>query len=344
MIKINDLIIKLVFVFSNILINNFIFKFKKLNNLYSKLSSKILLYKENKYFTKYKNKQIINISFSLDNNLIYQTLVVMTSVLENNNDKKHYIIFYLFISHDFEQKNIKIFESLKLKYQIEINYYYIPDLFVGLKQWRNSSALYYKLLIPILVPNIKRIIHLDGDTLVFKDLGELFNLPFNDNYYLGQPTRFYVYKNKKKIKSHINVGVILINIEKIRKDNIDFKIFNYLFRKKILEQFVINNVCYPKIGYLPFKYGIFANIHKKNNTYRNYLKMILDKQLNITEVIEAIKDPSIVHIVKCSPKYWYKRNKTLDNTYEYCVKYQKFFYHYAKKTKYYKIIYNKFMK
>ena len=141
------------------------------------------------------------------------------------------------------------------------------------------------------------------------------------------------------------MGVILINIEKIRKDNKDFKMFNYLFRKKFTEQFVINNVCFPKIGYLPFKYGIFANIYKKNTTYQTYLEMILDKKLNITEIIEAIKDPSIVHIVKCNPKYWYKRNKTLDSTtYEYCAKYQKFFYYYAKKTKYYKIIYNKFMK
>ena len=356
MIKINDLFLKISFIFANILINNLIFKFKKIYNLYSQLesftiinnsfSNKILLYKENKNINYHNNKQIINISFSLDNNIIYQTLVVMTSILENNDDKRHYIIFYLLISHDFNKKNIKIFESLKLKYQLGINYYYIPNIFIKLRNWRNSHAFYYKLLIPILIPNIKRIIHLDGDTLVFKDLGELFNLPFNDNYFLGQPTRFYIYKNKIKKKSHINVGVLLMNIEKIRKDNKDFKMLIYLFKKNITEQFLINNGCFPKIGYLPFKYGIFANTHKKHNTYQNYFEMKLDKKLNITEVIEAIKDPSIVHIVNCNPKYWNKRNKTLDKTtkHEYCAKYQKFFYYYAKKTNYYKIIFNKYMK
>ncbi len=355
MIKINDLLIKLLLILSLILINNFIYKFKNLNNLYSKLKSSIminksiinnnLLYKLNKNIINYNNKKIIYITFSLDNKLIYQTLVVITSVLENNDNKKHYIIFYLFISQDFKEKNIKIFESLKLKYQFEINYYYTPNIFINLRRWRHSYAFYYKLLIPILIPNIKRIIHLDGDTLVFKDLGELFNLPFNDNYYLGQPTSFFIYKNKKRNRSHINVGVLLINIEKIRKDNKDISMLKYLFKKKLLEQFVINKACSPKIGYLPFKYGIFANIHNKNNKYQNYLEMILDKKLNITEVIEAIKDPSIVHVVNCNPKYWYKRKQSLDIPgHEYCNKYQKIFYYYAKKTIYYKLIYNKFMK
>lgn len=351
MININGFLLKLSLFITNLLI---IVKFKKLNNSYFKIKNfimnknstinKFYSYKENQYCFQ-NNKQMINISFSLNNNLIYQTLVVMTSVLENNDNQKHYIVFYLLLSHDFDEKNIQIFESLKLKYQLTINYYYIPNLFTSLRKWRFSYANYYKLIIPILLPNIKKILHLDGDTLVFKDLWELFNLPFNDNYYLAQPTRNYIFKDKKMTKRVINVGVILINIEKIRKDNKDFELLYYLFKKKFNEQLVINYVCLPKIGYLPFKYGIFAKIHKKNNTYQDYLNMKLDKKVNITEVIEAIKDPSIVHAVNCKPKHWHKINKTIDiETYEACVKIQKLFYYYAKRTNYYQIIYNKFMK
>ena len=194
--------------------------------------NKLFLYKEAQYHSQ-NNKQKINISFSLNNNLIYQTLVVMTSALENNDNQNHFLAFYLLLSHDFDKKNIQIFESLKLKYQLTINYYYIPNLFSSLRTWRNSYANYYKLIIPILLPNIKRILHLDGDTLVYKDLGELFNLPFNDNYYLAQPTRNYNFKDKKMTKRVINVGVILINIEKIRKDNKDFELLYILFKKNL---------------------------------------------------------------------------------------------------------------
>ena len=73
--------------------------------------------------------------------------------------------------------------------------------------------------------------------------------------------------------------------------------------------------------------------------------MKLDKKVNKTEVIEAINNPSIVHILCCNPKHWYKRNKILDKkNYEICIKYHNFFVFYAKKTKYYNVIYNIFMK
>ena len=344
--------IKLFFIIVNIFINNCTIKYINLKNCYllfenlcnNNTTKNKLYYKENKYFLP-NDKVFINISFSLNNNIIYQTLVVMTSILENNDSKKHYLIFYLLLSNDFDDKNIEIIESLKLKYQLTIKYYYIPNLFNGLITWRKSYANYYKLLIPILIPNIKKVIHLDGDTLVFKDLWELFNLPFNDNYYLAQPTRNYIFKDKKFSKRVINVGVMLINIEKIRKDNKDFECLYFLFKKKFNEQKIINYICLPKIGYLPFKYGIFAYIHTKNNNYKNFLEMKLDKKVNITEVIEAIKNPSIIHAVNCRPKHWFKRNKTLDNsTYEACAKYHKLFYYYAKKTNYYQIIINKFIK
>ena len=353
MINIKENFLKIILIVSFAFINYYLcnfqkfyyFYFKYLRSNFSNNSIKLFLYKENQNFFNFKNEQMINITLSLDNSHIYPTLVLMTSALENNDKEKHLLIFYLLLSHDFNMNNIKVFESLKSKYNVGINYYCIPNLFKSLRKWKNSTAIYYKLLISLLIPNTKKIIHLDGDTLVFKDLYELFNLPFNDNYYLAQPTRKHNFKDKKMIKRVINVGVILINIEKLRNENKDFEILYYLFNKNFTEQLAINYVCNSKIGYLPFKYGIFANIHKKNNTYNNYLSMKLDKKVNKTEVIEAINNPSIVHILCCNPKHWYKRNKILDKkNYEICIKYHNFFVFYAKKTKYYNVIYNIFMK
>lgn len=119
---------------------------------------------------------------------IYPSLVVMTMCLENNDKKNHIIIFYLLLPNDFNDKDLEIFESLKLSYDAGINYYYIMNYFNSLNKWRGSNAIYYKLLIHILFPTIERMIDLDADTMVFKDLWEMFNLPFKDNYFLAQPT------------------------------------------------------------------------------------------------------------------------------------------------------------
>ena len=112
---------------------------------------------------------------SLDNHGIYPTLVSMISALENQNKEKTILIYYLLLSSDFNTKNIKIFESLKKNYTVAINYYIIPNIFKFLDTWKNTYTVYYKLLLPIMFPEIERMIFLDGDTMIFEDLTEFGN-------------------------------------------------------------------------------------------------------------------------------------------------------------------------
>jgi lipopolysaccharide biosynthesis glycosyltransferase len=44
---------------------------------------------------------------------------------------------------------------------------------------------YYRLLLSKIIPDANRVIYLDGDTLVFHDLTEMFNLEMNNNIILG---------------------------------------------------------------------------------------------------------------------------------------------------------------
>ena len=89
------------------------------NYIINKLKN-LSVYKSDYSF--YPNKKYIYISMSLDNNLIYPTLVSMTSALENNDNSKNILAYYLLLSYDFNISNIEIFESLKKKYQVIINY------------------------------------------------------------------------------------------------------------------------------------------------------------------------------------------------------------------------------
>ena len=299
------------------------------------------MFREDKNINNLNNRKPINISLSLDNSHIYPSLIVMVSALENNDKDKHILIFYLLVSNDFDDNNLEIFESLKLKYDVRINYYYMINIFNNLIKWRGSNAIYYKLFIPLLFPYIERMIHLDGDTIVFKDLWEMFNLPFNDNYFLAQRTVIGAFKDKGLKKNPINVGVMLINIKKIREVNIDYKIIYYLFTKKTTEQMSVNLVCLEKIGYLPFRYGIFFI-----GDIKTFVKQIEDKMMervNLTEVKEAIEDPSIVHELFCIPKHWEKETKAFSGKNDWCKNYQNIFYFYANKTNYYRKIYNKYM-
>ena len=319
----------------------------KTDNNENKIKGRLFLYKEDNN-TNEINKEKIHIAMSIDKNGIYISLVSMVSALENNNQNKNILIYHLLLSHDFNMEKIEYFESLKEKYDFRINYYIIPNIFNKYKKWRYSSTIYYKLLIPLIFPDYERIIFLDADTLIFKDISEMFNLPFNDNYVLGYPfhTPWMVTINGKHPKIYINSGVLLINIDKIRKDNKDFELIKFTKKnsKKLFfpEQDGINYIFHEKIGLLPLKYGIYlyGNITEYLKGYSYKLKIKLD----LKELERAIEDPSIVHLCCCNPKVWYKATKHENHFHHICKRFQKEFYFYANKTKFYDTIYNNYMK
>ena len=310
-------------------------------------SNKLLLINSNKNSTNQSltiNKTEIYISMSLDNNAIYPTLVSMTSALENNDNNKNILVYYLLLSHDFNVKNLEIFESLKYHYDFKIKYFFIPNIFTDMDKWRDSDTIYYKLLIPLMFPELERMIFLDGDTLIFKDISEMYNLPFNGNFVLGYPfhTPYIIDKLGINSKFYINGRVILLNIREIRKYNKDIELLKYTADKNkkvlFLEQDTLNYVFYGKIGFLPLKYGIY--LYGNFTSYMENLRV----NLNMTELKNAIDDPSIVHFCCCNPKIWNKTTEHERGFNHICKRYQKEFYYYANKTDYYFDIYNKYMK
>ena len=288
------------------------------------------------------NKNIIHVSYSLDDKEVYPTFVSMLSGLENCN-KDNIIVYHLLLSYKFNSSNIEIFESLKEKYQVKINYYIIPNIFGSSLRWTDGTdCVYYKILIPFMFPDYERMIYLDGDTLIRKDILEMFKCPFNDTYILGFP--FYMGHvmeayGIKKPEHYINGGCLLFNIKKIRHDYKDLDLFSATLKNKtkwgFREQDAINYVFYPNIGFLPLKFGIYMIGSSK---YFNILSHYVYSPLNLTEGAEAVKDPSIVHFSCCWPKVWTNGTKNLFNDKDICLRYQKEFYFYANKSKYYKLI------
>ena len=342
------IIINIYFLLNNNCKEHFFDGQKKLSKLiYKKMENiKEVNINNNKEIINY-NKSNIYISMAVDNNLIYPTLVSMISALENNN--KNLLNYFLLLSYDFNIENIRIYESLKENYQLKIKYYIIPNIFKYFKKWdKNTYGIYYKLVIPFLFPELKRIIFIDGDTLIFKDILEFYELPFNDNYILGYPFHTPGSLDKFGINStyYINGGVLLINIEKLINDNKHKVLLKFTYENckglDFLEQDSINYILSNKIGLLPLKYGIYlyGNI---TNFKIKYLKNIRVK-LNLTEIENAIKDPSLVHLCCCNPKVWNKDTVHNEGVNNICKKYQIEFYYYANKTKYFQKIYNKYMK
>ena len=290
------------------------------------------------------NKNQIHVSYSLDNQLIYPTLVSMLSGLDNNNNATNILIYHLLLSYNFNKSKIDIFESLKDNYEVKINYYIIPPIFNSSRRWTaGTDCVYYKIIIPLMFPDLKRMIYIDGDTLIRKDILEMYEYPFNNNYILGHPFYMPYVMDKYGInaKHYINGGCLLFNIEKIRKDKKDIELLHFTFRNnsrlRFREQDSINYVFFPNIGFLPLKYGIY--MIGDNRRFKSISRQVRTP-LNLTEGYEAVRDPSIVHFSCCWPKVWENVSRNLFGNNAICDRYRKEFYYYANKSKYYKKIYD----
>ena len=356
------LIIIIIFALLLAIIGNLLHKNKKLNqrrikgekrNRFNKIKNilnsslfqtkNLFLYKNDEFINITKN--LIHISYSLDNKETFPTLVSMTSGLENNNFKENLIVYHLLFSFDYNTSNIDIFESLKENYEVKINYYIIPQIFNNLRKWTDGTdCVYYKIMLPLMFPDLKRIIYLDSDTLIKKDIWEMYNYPFNDNCILGHPffTPEAVDRFNINATHYINGGCLLLNIEKIRKDKKDVELLHFTIKKnnnlRFREQDSINYILYPKIGFLPLKYGMYMIPTKKK--FKHLATKHIRFPLNLTEGYEAIEDPAIIHFSCCWPKIWNIATKNAFKHNELCIRYQKEFYYYANKTKYYSLILN----
>ena len=230
---------------------------------------------------------------------------------------------------------------------LEMIFYDMGKNFMDKIDPRLSQSTYYRILTPLFI-DVERIIYLDGDTLAFKDLKDMYQTEFNDNYVLGFLDFITHGMDYLGIKSekYINAGVTLFNLEKIRKDNkmTDLIIFLKNVYLANEDQTLVNYVFYPKIGIMPSKYVIFNFYDQKDiEVYLTRLRIKID----IKELIKALFDPTIIHNVLCFPKIWSKYSQ-YNPYYTYCAermdcsceKYRNLFYNYAKKTNYYEDIIN----
>jgi lipopolysaccharide biosynthesis glycosyltransferase len=256
-------------------------------------------------------KQRISVAYCLDNDYTYPTLVSMISILENSSRYTFYTFYLLVEKNIFEKQNKEKFTHLEEKYDRckVIIFELTNENLSNANTKRYPITTYYRLLLPKLIPDINRIIYLDGDTLVFSDLTEMINLEMNNNIILGFVDNSYKKAKQFGIKTnkYITCGVILINLKKMRKENISQKFFDFINKNKNKltqeDQTVINIVLHGRIDFLPPKFGMWNFYNKKSLLKHNHYinKKLGIKVYNDSEFLKGWKHPSILHYVRKKP-------------------------------------------
>ena len=222
------------------------------------------------------------------------------------------------IPYDFYINNKRKILYLSRKYiKCKIKFHNLGKKYLNWSYGRSySQTVYYRLSLTNIIKDLQKIIYLDCDTIVHKDLAELYNINMEDKYYMGFPAHEISYLVIKGTRNFINSGVILINLKLLRKINAT-KIYEEYYKihgTKKVDEYLINVIFYDKIAFLPFKYGIpdFIKGHRtigSPSIFWHNLKGYSNRTER--EMIDSSKDPVITHGSYTSIKWWNQKYDSL---------------------------------
>ena len=232
-----------------------------------------------------KNIGKINIVLASDNNYIQHLGVTLISILENSK-KTTKIAFYI-LEDGINDENKKKLKSISEKYGANIIFCYInKSLTINFPEMGHlSRATYFRLFIPWIIPQeIQKIIYLDCDLIVLKDISSLYKINLQgksmaavEDVKSQEIIRIYFYPNLKK---YFNAGVLLINLDSWRKKNITQKAIGFINQHHhnltTADQDVLNCLLnndwleIPRIYNLDPKHSTINSLPTKNTVILHY--------------------------------------------------------------------------
>ncbi len=296
-------------------------------------------------------KQTIPVVLSSDNNYAPYLGVCLKSIIDNTSAKNNYHIYVLSSEIDDDyQSRIKEME----KENISICFLDMKPVLKGLdhslffcpRTGNNfySPETYYRLFLPNILKNYNKILYLDCDMIILRDVADLFNIDIGDNFigathdlsflvsersYSQWSRDFNHYvKNSlllENLDNYFQAGVMIWNLDKCRKHNLTQKFLEALQRietPKYVDQDVMNSALSGKgIFWVEQRWNVAWDIEF---WYPGFDNLIPDKYADYGK---NLLNPWIIHYTS-SIKPWNDPKR----------KNAKYFWQYAKLTAFYEEI------
>ena len=253
----------------------------------------------------------MNICYILDDNFISQVATSICSLCENNRAVKDIRIYVLSLGISEENKKeldrfIHTYEQGDHRRELTVieieNMESYFDFDFQIEGW-NPIVLARLLLDRFLPASVHRVLYLDGDTIVRRELSKLFETEMGDSA-IGaaiEPTCSHKRKEALGLKGrpYYNAGVLLIDLDNWREQDTGKKMIEYYRERngKLFanDQDAINGSEKGRIKTLSCGY----NYHNTYDIYRyRLMKKNCDYKIPEKRVMEKIKkNPAIVHFL-----------------------------------------------
>jgi len=249
---------------------------------------------------------IMHILFGINDGFVMPCGVLMESVLRTNKTEK--IVFHIITNHISEDNQQKLRTTAGT--HADVNFYTVADYadllqgFLQIGSW--GISIYFRLFATkLLPPDVSKVLYLDADMLVTDSLTELWNTDLTDcsvavaiNHNFDNIVRMNTLQYDRN-EGYFNSGMLLINLDYWRKNDIAEKIFDYIQKNsKILQapdQYALNAITAGTRKLVPFRYNM--------NNVRNVANMQVRREWH-EMMRESQIHPAIIHFIGVKP--WHR--------------------------------------
>ena len=225
--------------------------------------------------------------------------VVVTSVGINVTSDD--VMMYL-LHNGLKDSTVKRLQKIADRYNVrlkflEIDLEILKDCPTNDKIHYGNIMMYARLLLSSILPNLDKVIYLDCDLVVCKDLQSLWETDVNDMAVAMAPDLWYQDKGTLSRlginNNYLNSGVIVMNLDYWRKHDVQNRLLSYIIDKgnELIynDQDALNVILQDERRQLPVKYNVTPHYFLKNPD--NYPKEMHE------EIRDARINPIIFHFL-----------------------------------------------
>ena len=266
----------------------------------------------------------IPVVFTFDRRIILGAAVAIKSLVDTANPDTVYDIY---VYHpDIDKKTINEFVKMLEGTRHSITFEYINKTrFKDAPINRHGSwteIVYYRLLIPELLPQYDKVIYADTDVLFKKDLSDVYNIDISDYECSAVAMELnnedmvchkYFPENKNEF-TYIS-SFIVFNNKKMREENFVQRVFetikNFNSRLKFFDLDTLNITC-NKIMNLPYRYGVFQSLYYNDDISKAWEYSFLKHVYTDEELLKEKAETVMLHYAGKMGKPWRRKNIPAD--------------------------------
>lgn len=226
----------------------------------------------------------MNICFCINNNYCQHASVAITSILLNTKESVNFFIFHKNLREDnikILQKQIKSFRNTTVKF-LQITPKLTENIITTIDYI--SIETYFRFFIPDLLSNINKVIYLDADIIVNKNIKELWDIDVSKHLIAGVHDSYIEsinYKNKIGLQDsdpYINAGVLVMNLQDLRNQGYTKKLLDAIHRLQhkisFMDQDILNIVLKSKIKLIETKFN-YATHNAVDCTKKDLVNIVI---------------------------------------------------------------------